>query len=158
MENQPKEDITLEKVLESRFETIPRQISFFLQVVRDMAHVFYNLKNGISLVKSSISMQRTDKESTHNMENELEKLYQRQEMLNKEKAREAAQKAKDQARKKMPPQSPALIKKDNVNKKASKNQARPLSEPVKNLVVTNVQFPLEHQKNRAVSPGIKAPR
>uniref|UniRef100_A0AAR5PL66 Tubulin glycylase 3A-like n=1 Tax=Dendroctonus ponderosae TaxID=77166 RepID=A0AAR5PL66_DENPD len=137
MENEPKDDITLEKV------------------VRDMAHVFYNLKNGISLVKSSIGMQRIDKESTNNMENELEKIYKRQENLNREKEEEAAKKAKEQERKKSAPPNPAQNKKASLNRKASKNQA---SEPSKNLMVMNIQFPPERLKNHAVTAGINAPR
>ncbi|KAL1490488.1 hypothetical protein ABEB36_013173 [Hypothenemus hampei] len=107
------------------------------QVVRDMVHVFNDLKNGISLMKKT----HQTKESVYNIEKELEIIYKRQE--NMRKLEEA--KKKDKENKEGSKQKIKTSNKKTINSKS----LHPASEPQnKNITVTNIQFPRDFNRNK----------
>lgn len=139
-----------------------------------MANVLYNIKDGISLVKA-----KPKRESTYNIENELEKIYHRQEEINKkreEKAKRKVQEADIKKGSQEPPKSNKTsdnslkrgVKRPNSKSNNSRpnsrsnnsrpnsrsNSSRPNSAPHESkIVTTNLQFPIENKQYKTNRPG-----
>lgn len=128
-----------------------------------MAQVFNDLKNGISLINSS----GAKNEVYSNVEHELERIYQKQEELNRLKQEEAKKEA--DAPVPLKKKSNQIKTNPNTLKPSSTNQVKKLvnlkssiaragSEPVKppsepkTLPVTNLKFPTEPN---AISTSVK---
>lgn len=124
-----------------------------------MAQVFNDLKNGINLVNST----GAKNEVYTNVEHELERIYQKQEELNRLKQEEVKKKAetpiplkKKRNQVKTNPNTPKPSSAKPVNLKSNLIRAepvRPSSEPKKStLAVTNLKFPTEPN---AISTSVK---
>ncbi|XP_050309335.1 tubulin monoglycylase TTLL3-like [Anthonomus grandis grandis] len=136
------------------------------KVVRDMANVFQDLRNGISLVKSA-----SKSESLTNIEVELNKIYKKQDEINKQK--EEARKKKAEEEKKTKTNQLRQNKNNEGKVKKTSNttnsvtssrkpeatkglKKRPSSSKEK-VTVTNLKFPKENSYLNAQSKAAKGP-